>query len=196
LWLLLAGVYSVTILLATGPLREGALGSLITVPVFTLELALAAATAVLLARAALRTAIPDGASWLAHSRLALLAALAWIGLLAAGWLAEPALPSMLGKRDHCFFEALIFGLPSFALLLFAARRLMPLRPRATAALAGAAAAAPPALLMQLACMYAPAHALAYHLSAIPALALAGFLVGPWVLGHALVGPRNRGVTLH
>lgn len=197
LWLLLAGAYSVAIVLATGPLREGALEAIAAVPAFAVEMALAGLTAVLLARAALWTAIPDGATWFKHSRMALLAALAWVGLLAAAWIAEPAWsPSMLGKRDHCFSEALAFGMPSFALLLLAARRLMPLRPRATGALAGAAAAALPALLMQVACMYEPEHALEYHLSAIPALALAGFLVGPWALKRAPVAPRRQGATRH
>jgi uncharacterized membrane protein YdbT with pleckstrin-like domain len=58
---------------------------------------------------------------------------------------------------------------------------MPLWPRATAAAAGAAAAAIPAILMQLACMYDPLHALSYHLTPVLMVAALGALAGPVVL---------------
>jgi hypothetical protein len=67
---------------------------------------------------------------------------------------------MLGKREHCFWQTLLFSLPSFAALLWLVRGLMPLWPRATAAAAAAA------ILMQLACMYDPLHALSHHLTPV------------------------------
>jgi hypothetical protein len=73
-----------------------------------------------------------------------------------------------GRWWRVALQSILFSLPSYILLLLAARRRLPLKPRVTGALAGAAAAALPPALMQLACMYEPGHALAYPVSAIPA----------------------------
>jgi hypothetical protein len=103
---------------------------------------------------------------------------------------------MLGKREHCFLQSVLFGLPSCVLLLIAARRLLPLQLRVTGALAGAAAAALPVAIMQVACMYEPGHALTYHLSAVPVLAAVGALVGPRLLARRPVVPRRRTAAVH
>ncbi len=74
---------------------------------------------------------------------------------------------MLGKRDHCVVEALLFGLPPALLALLLSYRFYPLRPVHSAFLFFMAAAMVPALYMQIACMYAPAHILQMHI--LPAL---------------------------
>jgi hypothetical protein len=105
------------------------------------------------------------------------------------------LGAMDGKREHCFWQAMLFGLPSFALLLGYARSLVPFAPRLTAALAGAAAAAIPGALMQFACLYDPLHTLIYHLSPIALAAALGGLIGPSVL--SVTRPRRvRGIVTH
>ena len=197
LWLGVSGAYSAAMVLMTGPLRAGAAAALWSAPLYALEVAVAAAAIGLLAWAALRTAIPAEPQWDRSLGAPLAALAAWVLLLVVGLATEPALETaMLGKRDHCFWQTVIFGVPSSALLLFAARGLLPLWPRATGALAGAAAAAWPALLMQLGCMYEPGHALGYHLSAIPLLAALGALVGPRVLARRAVVPRRRSAAIH
>lgn len=192
-WLVFAALYSVAIVVATGPFRDDAFTGLISAPAYALEVAFAAAAIGLLGHAALKTAIPDERSWPRHLALPLAACGAWLLVIVWGLVAEPALPaSMLDKRAHCSWQTLIFSVPSFALLLWLARGLLPLWPRTTAALAGAGSAALPALLMQLACEYEPAHALAQHLSPIAVLAAIGAVLGPYVLKHrgtAAVGRR-------
>jgi hypothetical protein len=197
LWLGLAGFYSIVVVLVSGTSRDGALSNLLVAPSYALEILAATVAIGLLSHAALRTAIPDGRSWPQRAAVPLTALGAWLALIVWGLLVEPALPaSMLDKRAHCFWQTTIFSVPSFVLLLFLARGLMPLWPRATAALAGAAAAALPALLMQLTCMYEPAHALTHHLSPVAILAAAGALLGPRVLERHRLVPRRRTTAIH
>jgi len=196
-WCVIAGLYSVAIVLVTGRLRDNSLAELLDAPAYTLEFLVAMGVIGLFARAALRTAIPDDRTWLRSMIAPLLALGAWLALIAWGLAVESAIPpSTLGKRAHCFLEAVFFGVPSFALLLWYARGLLPLRPRVTAGLAGAAAAALPAMLMQLACMYEPLHTLIYHLSPIGIFALLGVLIGPKVLARRGVVPRRRSAAIH
>lgn len=195
-WLTIAGAYSVLVVMATGPLREGALQNLLREPGFAFETLLATAAIAALAHAALRTAIPGEASgW---SRLGLPAALAsaWVGVYVIGFW-YPAHPvSTLGARDHCHWQTLLFSVPSFALMLWMTRRLLPLMPRATGALAGAAAAAIPGALMQFGCMYVPAHILLHHLGPVLVMAVIGFVAAPVVISARRTVPRSRGVPMH
>jgi hypothetical protein len=195
-WLTVAFVYTAAVTLTTGTMREDAFAALVTEPAYGLEIAVALTAVGLLGWAALRTAIPAEPS--RSSLLPPLAVLSgWVLLLLVGFLTEPALATaMLGKREHCFLQSILFSLPSCVLLLLAARRLLPLQPRVTGALAGAAAAALPAAMMQLACMYEPGHALAYHLSAIPVLAGVGALAGPMLLARRPVVARRRTPAAH
>jgi hypothetical protein len=194
-WLATAGAYGVAIVLATGGWRAGALASLRTSGDLVIETLLGIAAIAMLAHAALRSAVPDAESeWRRFSwPLAILGAWAAFHLLGLWQTNGP--PSMLGKREHCFWQGLLFALPSFALLLWWVRGLMPLRPRISAAAAGAAAAALPALLMQFACMYDPLHALSYHMTPIAALAVAGASIGHIVMERR-PRTRPRSGTLH
>lgn len=195
-WLTVAFVYTAAVTLATGPMREGGFAALVTEPAYGLEIAVALTAVILLGWAALRTAIPAEPSR-SSLLLPLVALSSWVLLLVVGFSTEPALAtSMLGKREHCFMQSILFSVPSYVLLLLAARRLLPLQPRVTGALAGAAAAALPAAMMQLACMYEPEHALVYHVSAIPVLASVGALVGPMLLARRPVVPRRRTPAVH
>ena len=88
---------------------------------------------------------------------------------------------MLGKRETCAREVLILAAPPLVVALWLVRRAAPLARVWTGALAGAAAAAVPGLIMQLACMYEPAHILTYHLAPIAVAAFLGALLGPLAL---------------
>ncbi len=172
LWLLASAAYVVLVTYWLGPIRPTALVELQTVPRFTVEMLLGAAGATGLAVASFRAAVPGRLSrralWLALGLVAL-----WVSLYLVA-LVYPALePSMLGKRDHCYLEAILCAFAPLLALLYWQRRMYTLAPWRAAALAGLAAGVLPALYMQLACMYAPAHMLAFHV--LPGLSVA--LVG-------------------
>jgi hypothetical protein len=195
-WLVLAGAYSVLVVVATGPLREGALQNLWREPAFGFETLLAVAAIVALAHAALAMAVPGAASgW---------AKLGWPAVLTAAWVAVyligfwyPAHPvSTLGARNHCHWQVVLFSVPTLALMLWMSGRLLPLMPRMTGMLAGAAAAAIPGALMQFGCMYVPAHILTHHIGPVFVVAAIGFAIGPLALTARRTVPRSRGVPLH
>lgn len=194
-WLVIATVYSVLVLLAAAPMREGAFANLMVWPWFAFESALAITAVVLLGRATLRSSIPG---------ISPAKELAWPLMLLAAWLAVyvvglwyPAHPvSTLGARDHCIWQAVLFSLPSLALMLWVARRFFPLSPRMTGMLAGAVAAAIPAAIMQFACMYVPPHILTHHMSPIFIVAAIGALVGRLALAGRKTVPRGRNASVH
>jgi hypothetical protein len=195
LWLACTLVYSVAIVWATGGWRADAFGALLAPSALLLETLVAAAAIAALAHVALRSSIPDGRSALQTFRWPLIAVGVWLLLHAVGVWQSTGEPSMLGKREDCFWQGLLFSVPSFALLLWLARGLLPLRPRRTAAAAAAAAAAFPAILMQLACMLDPVHALTHHATPIFVLAAVGALAGRLVLVRR-APRRQRAATLH
>ena len=168
-WLLFSAVYLVAVTHWFGPIRSTALDQLALYPRFALESLAGLVAIVLVCLAAFRAVVPG----LASSRLVTVAAgltLLWIGSYIVG-LASPALePSMLGKRDHCFLETVVYAVPPLLAALYLGRRFYPLRPLRTAASLGLAAGMMPALYMQIACMYEPGHILAFHIA--PGLAVA------------------------
>ena len=195
-WLVAALVYSATLLFATGPIRPDAFANLAAYPLFGLETLVAMAAIVAFAFATLKLAIPGRGL----PRRVLLAPLvlftAWLAFYVAG-LVEPAHPaSMLGKREHCIWQGILFSLPNLFVLLLIARRFYPVAPRITAAAAGMAGGAIPAALMQFGCMYDPAHILSHHMAPILLSALLGAVAGPLVLRQRRTVPRSRGVPIH
>ena len=183
-WLLVTVLVALGATLVHGPLRPGFLTDLAHSPRYALEALLGAATCVGLALAAFRSGIPAPGGALLRFRLPLALLGAWSGLFLAALIVPAIEPSMMGKREACVFEVLLYGLPGLALGMLAVRRLWPLSGPQSGALLGLASGAVPALSMQFACMPEPAHALAYHLA--PGLALG--VVGA-VLGAALLRPR-------
>jgi hypothetical protein len=195
-WLIVALLYNGLIVLATGPLRAGAVRDVIDFPMFAGETLLALLAIVTLAHATLETAVPGRGSRIRHFFWPLVFVGLWAAVYVVG-LWYPAHPvSMLGKREHCVWQTVLFTLPSLALLLWIARRQLPLWPRTTAMLAGAAAAAIPAALMQFACMYVPAHILTHHIGPIAVMTGFGALVGKAALTTRMTVPRSRGVSIH
>jgi hypothetical protein len=194
-WLLAATVYGVVIILATGPLRPGALGALATHLSYIAETALAVFAIVTLATVTLRSAIPGSVRalrWL----LALVPLVVWVAIYVFELRYPPVYYSSLGGRYECFWQVVLFSLPALGLMLYGARRLFPLRPRVTGFLAGAAAAAIPGELMQFGCMYVPEHILTHHLFPIAVTAVIGALLGPLVLKRHGDGRPRRAAPLH
>ena len=196
IWLLAAVAYSLTIMLATGPLRPDALSHLIEHPWFALETLVAAATITLACFAALALTIPGRGNPRKLLAIPLVLLGGWLTFYLVG-LVAPAHPvSMDGKRDHCVLQGILFSLPNLVALLALARRYYPVWPRATAAAAGLASAAIPAALMQFGCMYAPDHILTHHMAPILATVALGAIIGPWVLSPRRPVPRGPAAPLH
>lgn len=180
LWGAGAWLFVVAATLAVQPLRPGFLAQLLASPRFageTLFGLLAGALAIWVAFA-VGTPGRSQRRWIV---LALGGLALWAGAYVYG-LVSPALePSMLGKRQVCFLEVLLYGVPTLAVGLLLLRRLAPLERWSAGLLMGTAAGAMPGLLMQLACVYVPSHILSHHLGPVLGLALLGALAGPLVL---------------
>jgi hypothetical protein len=174
LWLMTSVGFVIGITAWFGPIRANALSQLASEPRFLLETALGAVAIGCTAVMAFYTAIP-GAAGRRGVMIALGLILLWLANYVVG-LAYPALePSMLGKREHCVFETFLFAIPPACLALLLSRRFFPLRPVYSAFLFCLAAAMLPALYMQLACMYMPAHILQMHILPALLVTLAGTL---------------------
>lgn len=162
LWLLASAGFVVGITHWLGPIRANALAQLASEPRFLVETLIGLLAIACIAIAAFRAAVP-GALTPGFVTVGIGLMLLWLANYVIG-LVSPALePSMLGKRDHCFIETLVFALPPTVLALFLVRRRYPLRPVYGAALVCLAAGMMPALYMQIACMYAPVHILQMHI---------------------------------
>lgn len=195
-WLVAALLYTGAVLAATGPFRDGALHSLYSFPGFAAETAVAVLAIWAIARMALLTGLPGAVTPFRATAWPALLVAVWIGFYVVGFWYPVHPVSELGHRDHCYLQTQLFGLPMLAFLLWIARRLAPPWPVLTGALAGAAAAAIPAEMMQFACMYEPEHILIYHLGPVAVTAALGAVLGPRVLSPRAVRPRRRVGRLH
>jgi hypothetical protein len=171
-WFALSALYLVLVTTLTGSLRSNALDQLASEPRFLFESILGLMAIIATSAVVFYSAVPGALQrkyvWLAAGLL-----LAWWANYVVG-LVHPALePSMLGKRDHCFSETLLFAIPPLAVALFLLRRLYPLQPLRSAMGAGLAAGMMPALYMQIACMYSPSHILQMHIAPGLVVALIG-----------------------
>lgn len=166
LWLAASAAFVMALTHFFGPIRPNALAQLASEPRFALETALGVLAISYTALVAFRTAVPGAAN-----KRTVLLAVALIALWLANYglgLVHPALePTMLGKRDHCVLETLLFAAPPAGLALFLSRRLYPTKPVRSALLFSLVAGMLPALYMQVACMYAPRHIIQMHI--IPGL---------------------------
>ena len=161
-WFLLSAIFVVAMTHLFGPIRPGAFSQLGTEPRFLLETMLGVAAILWTSLLAFRSAVPAALSKQFAATGMVLMAL-WLAQYVIGFVSPALEPSMLGKRDHCFSETLVYSLPVILTGLFLIRRLYPLRPMRTAMSIGLAAGMLQALYMQLACMYEPSHILGYHI---------------------------------
>lgn len=175
-WFIVSWLYVVSVALQLGPLRNGSIQALIDSLHFAIESGLGVLVGGVFAYLALRESIPGLRNhWL--QKLIFVAAVVWVGnyIVALFW---PALnPSMLGKRAHCVLEAYLYSVPPLLIghLLIAHR--YALRSVRAGIYMGISAGAIPALLMQFACMYMPAHTLTHHIGPVVPVALIGAVLG-------------------
>ena len=171
-WLVLSAVFVVAITHLVDPVRPGAYGQLAGEPRFLLETLLGVAAIAWVGLLAFRSAVPGELSRkFAMAGLALM--VMWLVQYVAG-LVSPALePSELGKRPFCYLETMIYAVPPILVAVVLARRLYPLHYTRTAMSLALAAGMIPALYMQIACMYAPAHILQFHILPGLSMVLAG-----------------------
>jgi hypothetical protein len=188
LWLAVVIISALGLTWVFGAFRPGVVAQLGAHPRFLVEILLGLAAAAALAHGAFRTALPAPGSAIAPLLPAAGLLLAWVALHLYGYL-DPALaPSMAGKREHCEWQAFLFGLPALLAGCWLLRRWWP-RGAASGAALGLAAGAMPALLMQLACMYEPHHMLTHHLGPGLALGPVGALIGAVALRRP--SPKRR-----
>jgi hypothetical protein len=171
-WFVSSAIYVVAVTHIFGPTRAGAFSQLATEPRFLMESLLGAAAILWTSLLAFRAAIPAALTrQFAAGGLVLMAL--WLAQYLIG-LVSPALePSMVGKRSHCYYETMIYALPPILVGVFLIRRLYALRFVRTAMSLSLAAGMLPALYMQLACMYEPAHILTLHILPGLLMVLAG-----------------------
>ena len=171
-WFGLSAVYVVVMTHIIGPTRAGAFSQLATEPRFLMESLLGVAAILWTSLLAFRAAIPAALTrQFAVGGLVLMTV--WLAQYLIG-LVSPALePSMVGKRNHCYYETMIYALPPILVGVFLIRRLYALQFVRTAMLVGLAAGMLPALYMQLACMYEPTHILSLHILPGLLMVLAG-----------------------
>jgi len=181
LWWVGAWIFVVCATLAMEPMRPGFAGQLLASPRFAGETLFGFLAGAFAIGAAFAMGIPGLGSPRRWITLALVLLALWASNYFYG-LVDPALPpSTLGARRMCFVEVWLYGLPILLVALLLLRRLAPLGRFSTGFVAGAAAGAIPALLMQLACMYIPAHILTYHIAPGFALAFVGGVLGRLLL---------------
>jgi len=167
-WLVSSAIFVAVITHLVDPVRPGAYGQLLAEPRFLLETLLGVAAIAWFGLLAFRSAVPgDLTRRFAVAGFVLMAL--WLAQYVAG-LVSPALePSELGKRPFCYLETMVYSVPPILAAVFLARRLYPLHYARTVMSLALAAGMIPALFMQLACMYDPAHILQFHI--LPGLSM-------------------------
>jgi hypothetical protein len=182
-WFCGSALFVAFAMLALGPLRSGFKGDLGTLRLLS-ELALGSAAAIALLVAGLELGVPGAPKARQLLTPAILLSAGFIGLtLFADGIPGPV-SSMVGKRAHCFLEGLALALPPYVLALSRLRRRILFHRAICGAAVGAASAMIPALFMQIACMYEPAHAMSLHFPPILIVALLGAAVANRILPRA------------
>ncbi|NOQ65436.1 MAG: DUF1109 family protein [Methyloprofundus sp.] len=176
LWFIGSWIYVVALSLYLGPLREGAVKSLVTSPQFAFESSMGLITGALFCVLAFRESIPSlRHQWLVY--LSYLSAIVWVSCYVLG-LTFPALePSMLGKRAHCVLEAYLYSMPPLLIGYFLIYRRYPLNAFRAGMFMGVSAGMIPALFMQISCMYDPQHILTHHIGPATIAIAIGALLG-------------------
>lgn len=175
---------SITLLLMTwrAPFRSNVLEQLSTSPHFVFELLTGIVACICLTVGTIQGSVP-GSSRIV-GRIGILVAVLWVASIAIQLIFPAVSPSMLGKREHCYWEAFYYSVPAGLAMAWLVGRRYPLAPIANAIFAGFSVSIVPAVLMQYACMYDARHALTHHL--LPAL-IGGVLIAiiVWFGSHFL-----------
>lgn len=178
-WLVASIVYVLALGAALGPFRPGFADQFLSAPRFSLEMLLGIAALGSFLVVALLESIP-GREAGSLRKVSWILLMAWLAQFVIGFAAPALEPSMLGKRDHCVWEAYLYSVPPLGWLLYLQHKRYVLEPVRAVLHAALAAGLMPALMMQIACMYEPGHILSFHV--LPIGLLAGLTTGlTWLL---------------
>lgn len=161
LWFIAALSLSTLAMLFVQPFRAGLLTQIQSVPLYFIEVSSGFVALALLGVAMFKSAVPGESKQAMYWGLASFAI--WLATILSGLITPVLEPSMLGKREQCYFEALYYSTASALPVIFLLTRRYSVNAFETAALAAIWIAMAPAFLMQLACMHEPNHALSHHL---------------------------------
>lgn len=186
-WIGVAWVFTVVMTLMQAPLRNGWADQLSSSPQFLLEMLVGFFAIVLVALVGFQKAVPGLSRRVLWSATIALAVL-WLGMLFAETILPPFEASMAGKRAHCYLEVVGYSIPLMLLGFFFAKKGFVLNWPITGLYIGLASGFVPALLMQIACMYNPTHALECHILPAVFVGLLGAGLGS-VMGK-VVGQRS------
>lgn len=175
-WSIAAWVFVIVATLWVQALRPSWLNDLLTSPHFAIETASGLLAILLFSLWIFRLGIPGAKG----QNLLIAGAVAfgvWVASLLVG-LQNPALAfTMEGKRDLCKYEVLIYAVPLLLLGLYFFNRAYVLNWPLSAAALGLLSALIPAWIMQIACMYDPAHILEAHLAPTLVVAFVAGIMG-------------------
>ena len=179
-WLVVAWGIVLALVGIAGPFRSGIGAQLLAAPLFALESALGLGLGGVAVAGAFALGTPGERSRQLVRALLILAG-GWVALLAFGLLVPALTPSTAGMRSSCDLQILLFALLPLGVGLWALRRRAVLDRRLAGLCLGVAAGSLPAVAMQWACMYDPAHALVSHLGPGALVAAVGALAGSRLL---------------
>jgi hypothetical protein len=175
-WLPLSFIGTAAVMLMYGPYRPAAISQLLEAPRFLLEVVLGVATVASGSYLAFELAIPE----LKRSKFLFLVPatlfVSWMALLAFSLFSPAIEPSMVGKREHCLYEVLVYGSALFFVATWLQKKGLVLDRTLSYLCTGLAAAAIPAILMHVACMYEPYHVLSLHIAPFIGVAVVGSLL--------------------
>jgi hypothetical protein len=175
-WLVLGALTAVSLMYVVGPFRPGFMEQLLTVPRFSLEMLLGAASIAVIVMIALRMSVP-GAATAGHITLVVAVPLLWLSSIALSIFFPALALGNLGMRHLCWLETLAEGFPIMVLGFWIVSRGYVLHWVPTGFLIGLVSGFIPGLLMQIACMYDAKHALVNHIGPAFLLALLGGATG-------------------
>lgn len=171
IWLCVAFFVTGLLMYAIKPYRPDVIHQFFSTPLFSAELIIGFLALCFLCLGVFQSAVPGEKTTLLNIGMACYGV--WILIIFSGFFNPILKPSMLGKREECYFEAIYY---SVGLIIFTAillRRRYALRPKFTGVFSALLVASIPAYLMQIACMHEAEHALTHHL--LPALLTTIFL---------------------
>lgn len=178
-WGVASALFILGVITLLQPFRQEWDNQLFTSLRFAAEMFFGAATIVWLIVLTFRSAVPASNIKL-PALLAALSCAFWIGAILLSFYDPTYSSTMAGKRDHCVFEIFFLSLPPAVIGGVWLTRGFVLNGWLSGLTLGLAAGMIPAVLMQLACMYSPGHALLDHLPPVILLGLLSSGVGGWL----------------
>lgn len=160
-WFVVALSLSVAGMAYIQPFRSEFFEQVFSVPLYSLEVIAGFAALIFLCIGAFRSATPGEST--RYLIVGVSSFLIWLAVIFSGLLEPVLAPSMSGKRETCYFEALLYSTACAFPSLFLLQRRYSVRPLQTAFLAACWVATIPAYLMQLSCMHDVHHAMTHHL---------------------------------